>query len=253
MPKTTKKKEAEVERVIHAFYDHITSVVFQRAVKNLREKLNVPPNGFTTFTKEDSNNFINANYDPSEWKPPIPKQSTFMFIDEMMQILLQKMGQDSLGLRSVLRVYFFHNYVEPEILHEVARRNATVTMVDNVAEFGEYNSGYVVLMAYYGEKYKNYPVSIRLNPYASKEQLLSFIDDNWAVMKELQEKYAVPAMTMGNQTRGRKNEADEINLFIAERFEQDNYTLIDGINDKFGVIMSLAQIRSRKHRIKNKS
>jgi|GEM_PF-2803009 len=252
MTKTT-KKEAEVEQVIHAFYDTITSVVFQRAIKNLRENLNVPRNGFTRITKKNSDNFICANYDPSEWKPSISKQSTYIFIDEMMQILLQKMGHDSIGLRSVLRVYFFHNYVEPQILYETARRDSTITMVDNVVEFGEYNSGYAVLMGYYGDKYKNYPVSIRLNPYASKEQLLSFIDDNWVVMKELQEKYAVPAMQMGNQTRERTHQADEINLFIAEHFEDENYTLIDGISDKFGVTVSLVQIRSRKHRIKNKS
>ena len=244
------KRKNEVEQIVDAFYDLVSNLDFQEKIQKYRKQLNIPSNGFPLKFR-DNVHLIELFYEPSQWKERFPRGSGWALIDKVMEFLVQKLGQDSIGLRDILRIYFFHNDINIDILYELAERQNVVSVEDNIKELEYYGHNPVVLKKYYEDKYKNYPVSIRVSPYASKEQLFSFIKNNLTAIKKIQGKYRISNIKLG-KLRIRKNQANDINLFIAENYNEGNWILYEEIKKKFKVTMSLSQIRSRKNIIKNK-
>ncbi len=242
------KRKKEVGQIIDGFYDFLCNLDIQEKIKKARTGLDIPLSGFHP-TRENNDNFKYGNYEPSQWKYRYFKEWSYLYIDLGLKTLLNKFGQDSEGLKRVFRVYFFHNHIDFDLLSETANRENMASVVDNEEELEEYGHDSKVFMGYCTEKFRNYPLAIRLSPYASKEQLKSFIKNNWTTIKKIQDKYKISNIKLG-KLRIRKDKTNEIRLFIAENYNKKGYDLQDDILAKSGIYMTLPQINTWKNRIK---
>ena len=251
--KTKKYEKKEVLQVIDGIYDLVGSLSFQQKIQRFRKILNIEPNDFP-IQITDNDDIIYGNYLPSQWKLKFSEKDRIhldILIDEVTENLIHKLGQDFLGLRHLLRIYLFHNELDIEILYKSANRENMASIADSIKEFEEYGFHPAVTEKYFKNKNKNYPIVVRLNAYTTKEHFLSFIKNNWESIKKIQQEYKVSGVTIG-KLRNRKQNTNEINLYIAENYSKKGYDLIDEIEEKFNVKISLAQISARKNLIKKK-
>lgn len=246
--KRIQKRDNEIEQIIDGTFDLACSLKFQRKVKHLRVELGIPDHGFPDLDI-DRSRFHFADYEPSKWEPKPSKERSYLEVEKHLKSLTKDFGHDSNKIRLVLRLYLFHNIIDDELLREHAVVENMASLVDNIKEFEEYSHSPGVLSYFLKEKYSLYPLSIRISPYSTREQFLSFIDANWAKVEKIQKEYRMPNIQMG-KLRSRKVISNEIKLFIAENFTENNNRLAEDIEEKFKVTMTVNQIRSIKHRLK---
>lgn len=252
----TKNNGKEVKQIINAFYNLLCSLKFEQKIQEARKELEIPTKGIR-YTVEDTLNFKYGNYEPSGWKPVYPnrnalsKEWSYLWVEGILKNLIKEIGQDSSGVHLALRIYIFHNIIDEDILYENAQRQNIASIADNIEEFEEYGYSSKVFMGFSKEKNINYPLSLRVSSYASKEQLLSFINNNWTTITKIQNKYKTKNKILGTPLRTREKQNNEINLYITQNYTESNISLVVNIEKKFTRELTEGQIRSQKYRIKH--
>lgn len=99
------------------------------------------------------------------------------------------------------------------------------------------------LKNYNPEKDDEYPLAIMFSPYASRNDLIDFIEKTYiSHIKPLQQKYVDPNIRIGN-VRERDDEKIKRNMFIYSHRNKSNEELVHLVADNYGKVYDYTYLR----------
>lgn len=215
---------------------------FKAEIKKIRKKFKIPEKGFK-----------------------IPSNGVMPNVDNMMNFgnSLQKILNDYSLHKSywyeTLEYYVYYN----EFTEWSGLRKGLVSANDLRADIEEYNLYLsdefdqekveeVYSKSYVGEDDKYFPIALRISPWASKRDILDYVNKNYSTfIKKIQDRYKEGKnISIKRKKNTRVNERNE---FIYENRELPSKELMSLVNKKYGDLLDytyINQIISKKRKEK---
>ena len=183
------------KRVEMFFWDFVTSDDVVKRIDSLRQRYNIPRDGFADF----SLNEIDKRLFPTEWKYAKDKKVNRAIANEINSLL----GKLPLYLETLFAlemwVYIFYGEVDPRFFYEYVNAESFVTIEDSRQEFDSLLKGENVadlseskakeLLGRVVDRSKKYPVSIFLSAYTSQTMLIQFLKEYQGWIKKTNARY----------------------------------------------------------------
>ena len=209
-------RSQDVEKVLNYFNIVIKTEYFINFVKKNRQKWEIPENGFKD--KNGAYPLVPEEFDVQEGSTSGALNKDFYIRDVISKDVCQKFGLDPAFYLDIVTSFIYYNI-----------------FFDNQA--AESGSGLFIIEETDRKEYqkKLYPILIRLSPYATQRDLISFIKnkDVWNnQIKVLQEKYKNKKIKIG-QFRSKNKRIQERNDFIVAHQDLSRKKIVSLVMDKF--------------------
>lgn len=199
------RKSREVPKLQYFIQDVFDSEEFRQNVEDLRNNINIPTDVSLEFTEEDS---IQVNTNPHDYFPFLLKNRSDAE-QEKIKINVNQYVDDELSelpipwtmLRVTLKLFIFHNMYAWESIPAIAdslEKTKLITLTNEkdtffdstkrrIDDFSQNDSNlereYIDTVQ---RRLRDYPVVLWISPIAGKNEMLSFIDENWSSIQKMQ-------------------------------------------------------------------
>ena len=206
----------DTEKVLNYFNIVVKTDYFVNFVKETRQKNGIPENGFKD--KNGAYPLVPEEFEAQEGSVCGALNKDFYIREVISKKICQKFGLDPA---------FYLDYVLTFVYYNILFSNQAI----------QTHSGLFVIEESEGKGYQNklYPILIRLSPYASQRDLISFIKnkDVWKnQIKVLQEKYKNKTIKIG-KFRSKNKRIQERNDFIFAHRGLTRKKIVSLVMDKF--------------------
>ena len=164
----------------------------QEDISKLRKKYKIPLNGLP-FSEREKGLAIQDSiiYFPDGF---IKNKSMIGQISKDLNVITEKFPIKHLGIQSVIRVYFFHNIIMDDIINSSTETENLCKIADSNDDMLEECINDSGLRKIYLQHFKtenhSFPVSLKINPRASKRDVLRFIEKHWMLIDRKLSKYS---------------------------------------------------------------
>lgn len=228
------------KRVWSYFSDITRKEIFIEAVKDIRKKYDIPKNGFKI-----RNNTYSI---PDEWRYVNDERKNEKLKNDI-SFLCEKIHLNPSSFNNVLETYLFYNeFIYLDELPHLDYGLCSISTESDEKFFKEDNEKNNQI--FLDEKF--FPILLKISPYASKREILEFINKNFTEIKKLQKPYVNKDIRLGRIQKKKNQERDDfiynhkhlslkkILKLISERFDE---VLDEG---HIGKIISIEKNRRKK-------
>ncbi len=222
------------------------SVDFQSKIGELRKKYWIPKNGVEPKIDLAGKQRV-AIFNPREWSDYKNKKVCKELAADLKGFITFPMKGPEWDI--VFNTYLFFNHIPQDFIEEHMLTYNLCKISDFKAELEEYDLSHLINpVKNEKEKAKKYPIVVRISPYASRNVIVDFIDNNLDLIDSLQEKYKDPKATLG-KTRHRP--AKKKHDFIYKNKHNTSAEISGLVMKKYGGNYSpeaVRMVRSRKRK-----
>ncbi len=226
------------KKIVYYFNDVIKRGDFQKEIKKIRKSYDMPETGYI-FTKED-NDLLNE------------KGSDIAGLDEKINELSIKFGLYSFVWYDILRKYIFFNRIDfrgriysysvfklCKVVDEKQKHKISLSPADWGYETEEDIKQYRETEDYLKNREdEEFPISLRISPYASERDILSFIRRNFSDISRLQKRYNLKHIGIG-KVKKKNSFIKERNDLIYENRRLPRIEIMRLLTDKYGADRTL--------------
>lgn len=173
---------------------------FQAKIQQMRQRYNIPQNGFNISYKKSSF-WGPPTSPPKSWMDKITNKLWVELCEEVEKFCASK-GLYSSSWTEILLSYLFYN------LAEMPSADLGLSFSYNLCEISDLKyerdeltkkpGGQKIIEGLNSE----FPVAIRVSPYASRNDIVDFVTKNFSDIKKLQERYKKEAIKIGKVRPG---------------------------------------------------
>jgi len=214
-----KNVPTQIRKIINYLGAFFESDQFQDEIKKLRIKYKIPLEGYE-FSKEDQGqlNKIDHFYFPASYKNKIvdlivPLGKDLNKIREMTPLRF-------IGFNKILYLYLFHNKLFENVLLPYLKPVNLCRVADSIDEYNDFylNNDSSMYLNYIDRENNYFPVHLRITPYASKRDIMKFIEENFSsLIKPIQNKYKNPNTNLGKIRNRRKKGRNNLILSLRSK------------------------------------
>lgn len=214
-----KNAPTQIRKIVNYLEAFIESDQFQDKIKKLRGKYKIPAEGYEFF-KEDQEqlNRIDYFYFPASYKSKVV--DLIVPLGEDLNEIQKMTPLRFIGFKKTLYLYLFHNNLFEDVLLSYLKSVNLCKVADSVDEYTDFylnNDSSMYLNHIHNENYY-FPVHLRIMPYASKRDIIKFIEENYSkFIKPIQEKYKDPDTNLGRVRNRRKKERNKLILNLRSK------------------------------------
>lgn len=222
------KELTQGEKKLLLQFEKITKTdYFTNEIKRIRNELGIPQNGLK-MTMEDYQNIGNPYYVPNGINKRIFDNYYYnLECDSELKNINGKLIINNDYFEQLLKTYIYYNqflyselresesYMEnPNLCEVVDVRKETKDLILKKydPEISSFVDSYKMEILEY--KTSTYPISIRIHPGASQNDIVDYIKHNWKRINSLQLKYSGPETKIKNSKTKSNPEVEERNDFI---------------------------------------
>lgn len=208
---------------------------FIEVIKKLRTKWDIPLLGYK----------LRSELPPTEWTAE-HNEEEYSELSNEIEALCSRCALHASDWRDYFLFYLFYNDFDEQLLSE-SLQGLCVILDANVPRMDGY--GFDI------SEFDNaiYPISIRISPYASMEQVIRFlIDMNEISFEPLRKKYINPNFALGTERPSRRSERD---TFLFENRELPKKELMRLSREQFNSVLDhndISRIIRKEERQRNK-
>lgn len=230
------------KKVLSYLEDLIVSNKFQKGIKKIREKHNIPINGFKFSNKEISE----FQEDFLMFKVPSSFNGTrieFFEINKDFQKFLKEVLEiNNLNIKAVIKFYLFYNeflsdFLNSDLELDIKNMCAIIdekTIMKEVPEEYYYN--------YVKETIESYPIAIRIRPETTQNDITKQVKKLWPYIELLQEQYK-KSDNLKNR-RSRKEKIKTRNEFIYKNKNKSFNEIVSLVGKEFNEYLDVGLIGS---------
>lgn len=217
-----KKRTQGFKKLNNYFLEVVKSDTFQNAVGYIRNMYYIPKKGFPSPFKEGAIDLLMPHEDPKEWVYGGDKEENDFFTHDI-EMLCRRFFLYHDTWRFVIRNYIFFNRL-PDLdknieeiydLCEISDIEAEKEELKKYQKYKKYKNLLEAFVSQLAERDMLFPVRINVSPYASKRDILDFIQKNYDYIKEIQNKHKMKGVKIG-KIRSRNPLIQKRNQFIYE-------------------------------------
>lgn len=246
---THKRRAEKVNQGKQKLLNYLDSFIeldyFQNEIKTLREKFNIPKNGFNLseeLKKEITRNVMIE----APFHIPVELENKKLELMKPINLAIREVSSkfpiNDYAIISLFKIYLFYNIKLYECLDGLGEINLCRTE-DVKEELEEYSflapSDEVVRI--FKRKFNDYPVVIKLHPSISQRDLLAYIKDYWHLIRYYLSQYKDKKSKLGKIKR-KKSSIKERNKFIYENRNLPRKKIMQLVADKFKEILDYGHI-----------
>lgn len=186
-----RKLATPAEKLRNYLFDFLESDQIQKNISELRKKYKIPLDGLI-FSETEKKLAVQDSiiYFPDGF---VKNKSMIDSVSKDLNALTEKFPLKHLGIQSVIRVYFFHNVIMNEVVNNSTKAENMCKIVDSHKDMLEEciddpTLRNIYLQHFRAENY-SFPVSLKINPRASKRDVLRFIEEHWELIEKSLSKY----------------------------------------------------------------
>ncbi len=233
MVKDTSKTQGE-RKFQYYFEDVISSKEFQEQMENLREKFNVPKNGFPSSVQEQSIDDIEPFLPPKIWVHYSNSKKLSTLWKGLDKIAVKYNLYETIFEFMLFEYYFFGrldyslSFGEVPDLCLVRDLVFETTVLEDPRRVESISSN---IKEMYERSTAQYPIALCISPYASFNDILAFLKKNRLGIVAKQKKYAVSEKSIGNH---RNRITKEVYNFIYKNRHLPRREISELVEEKFG-------------------
>ncbi len=207
-----KETNTGAQKIINYLEEFINSYRFQNEITKIREKYKIPPKGYEL----SQNDKIQMKKSDNFYFPALYKDEFVNLIIPFGRDLekIQKMTHlRFIGFKKILYLYLFHNILFKDILIPYLEKVNLCKVADSADEYNDFYLGNdaPMYLDHVNRENEHFPLHLRISPYASKRDIIRFIEKNFSnLIKPLQEKYKDPDTNLGKVKKRRKRERNNL-------------------------------------------
>ncbi|NTV40789.1 MAG: hypothetical protein HGA61_00750 [Candidatus Moranbacteria bacterium] len=215
-----KKASTQIRKIVNYLEAFIESDHFQDEIKKLRIKYKIPVEGYE-FSKEDQKQLdrIDYFYFPDSHKNKI--ENLIVPLGEDLNEIQKMTPLRFIGFKKTLYLYLFHNKLFEDVLLSYLKSVNLCKVADSVDEYADFYRGTedpLVYLNYLKTENDYFPAHLRISPYASKRDIIKFIEENYSkLIKPIQEKYKNPDTNLGKVRNRRKKGRNNLILSLRSK------------------------------------
>lgn len=186
-----KNSSSPAKKLRNYLYEFLESDPVQDELSELRKRYDIPANGIPFGEKEMGDiKRDSIIYFPDGF---IKSKSMIGRVSGDLNHLTEKFPLKNLGIQSLIRVYFFHNVI-PEALLKTAVDEENLCKIvdfneDMLEECISDSSLKKIYLQHVQKENYYFPIALKINPRASKRDVLKFIEKNWVTIHRKLSKY----------------------------------------------------------------
>lgn len=227
------------QKLFNALDEFVDSADFQRTIKDLRQKFDIPSDGFS-LPQELKEKINNSRLVDNVFAIPKEMQKRGLpYLKEIniaMRKECSKFPFNDMNFLFFFNAYLFYNnkFFEP-LKNAIGEVNIckTINIYDEIRELQCFYPSDDSLLGL-KNKYKSYPVAIFLHPSISQRDLVGYIKDNWPFIQYNLNRYKKVSGEIG---RAKKKNliVKERNNFIYQNRHLPRKEIMRLITDKFDI------------------
>jgi len=191
------------------FLDITKKDYFQKVIKDIRKNFKMPLKGFKPIKVR---NKIYYHYPPKKWEYCHNYEATKK-INRALESICNKYNLHHMDWYETIEHYLFYNKIRP-IYHLNSSNLCLIQDLIEEKKEAELERKEGVYNGFF-EKSDNFffPITIRINPYASQRDIIDYIKRMYPTIKELQQKYIKKEVKIG-KVRSKNKAIQKRNDFI---------------------------------------
>lgn len=207
-----KNAPTQIRKIVNYLEEFVNSDQFQDKIKKIRVKYKIPLKGYKFF-KEDQEQLktIDYYYFPSSHKDKIV--DLIIPLGEDLNKIQKIMPLRFIGLKKTLYLYLFHNKLFEDVLISYLKTVNLCKVADSADEYADFylNNDSSMYLNHINNENNYFPVHLRIMPYASKRDIIKFIEENYSkLIKPIQEKYIKSDTKLGKIRNRRKKGRNDL-------------------------------------------
>ncbi len=232
------------QKAINYLIDFVESNRFTKMAKKIREKYDIPLNGFPVFDKDKNKDYL-FKY-PEAWR--FNEFKNYKEEVKAFNIDVKKILEGFL-LRGYfwnkyIRFYIFHNKLPEMDGHIAISCKPQGTAFSNLCQISDFKEQ----IEEYGEDYcykllqselDFFPISLKISPYATRNDMVNYIDSNLKFIEYFQNKYKKDGVKLGKLRTKKNRERDG---FIYKHRKLPRKEISKLVKDKFNIILGQSEI-----------
>lgn len=212
------------------YLDHfIESDFFQKIVIETREELNIPKKGFNKSKDEITNPSWDDYilYVPEELKED--KGEILRFVNSQIRKTYEKFPVNDIRITAIFTAYIYYNLKIYKILSDINNICAIEDIKQTIQEREGLKLGIEEINRMIGTD--TYPVILKINPSVSQRDIVSYIKDNWKIIKYHLDKYENKSKL--GKIRSRDPKIKERDRFIYKNREKPYKEIVSLVQKEF--------------------
>ncbi len=215
------------EKLFNYYVEISKTDYFQNTILDLRKRYKIPERGFKL---PDTSDLLSIFKEPEDWKSQFnkTKDSATKQYSELLGELKQLCKKYNLHYADwvyILNAYLFYdvliNFISPNMFNmcqisDLAKEKKEPPALDNIISNDQF-----------------YPIALRISPYATKRDILDYVNKRFSLIKKYQEPYIKTDVKIG-KIKKKKKKIQERNDFI---YENKNLSINETkklVEEKFG-------------------
>ncbi|MGM0438935.1 MAG: hypothetical protein ACQEP3_00650 [Patescibacteria group bacterium] len=212
------------------YLDHfIESDFFQKMVRETREELNIPKKGLNKSKDE----LTSCSWDkyilyiPEELKGD--KGEILRFVNSQMGRAYEKFPVNDIRITAIFTVYIYYNLK----IYKILNKTDNICSIEDIKQTIQEREGLKLNSKEINRMIgtDTYPVILKINPSASQRDIVSYIKDNWKIIKYHLDKYENKSKL--GKIRSRDPKIKERDRFIYKNREKPYKEIVSLVQKKF--------------------